>query len=372
MRIAQVSPLYESVPPTLYGGTERVVSYLTEELVRRGHVVTLFASADSRTAARLIPGPARALRLADGAPDPIAQHLAQLRRVLDHAREFDVIHNHMDYLGFPLSVMTTTPVVTTLHGRLDLPDLPAVFAAYRGVRAISISRAQRVALPGVDWRGVVHHGLPADGFPPGDGGGGYLAFLGRISIEKRLDSAIRVAEAAGMPLKVAAKIDPADRDYYRAEIAPMMGHPLVEFVGEIGDDAKPEFLGKAKALLFPIDWPEPFGLVVIEALACGTPVIARRRGSVPELLEHGLTGFVCEDEDEMIAAVRDVDRIDRAACRAAFAARFTVGRMAEDYLRVYRELGRGELGRGDRAGASRRATPVATLPFASSIAAAKR
>jgi glycosyltransferase involved in cell wall biosynthesis len=312
------------------------VSWLTEELVRRGHDVTLFASGDSHTAARLVPGPDRALRLAEGAPDPIAHHLAQLRRVVDHADEFDVIHNHMDYLGFPLTMMTRTPVVTTLHGRLDLPDLPAVFAAYRGARVISISRSQRVALPGVDWRGVVYHGLPAEPFMPGDGGGGYLAFLGRISIEKRLDSAIRVAEASGMPLKVAAKIDPADREYYRTEIEPMMHHPLVEYVGEIGDEAKAELLRKAKALLFPIDWPEPFGLVVIEALACGTPVIARRRGSVPELLEHGRTGFVCENEDEMVAAVRHLERIDRAACRAAFEARFTVGRMAEDYLCVYR------------------------------------
>src|SRR5688572_286413 len=353
MRIAQVAPLYESVPPTLYGGTERIVSFLTEELVRRGHDVTLFASGDSRTAARLVAGPERALRLDDRVVDPIAHHVAQLRRVLDRAGEFDVIHNHMDYLGCPLTAATRTPVVTTLHGRLDLPDLPAVFGAYRGIRAISISQAQRRPLPGVAWRGIVYHGLPVDRFPCGDGSGGYLAFLGRISPEKRVDSAIRVAEATGLPLKVAAKVDPHDSAYFVDEIEPLLRHPLVEFVGEIGDDAKATFLGNASALLFPIDWPEPFGLVVIEALACGTPVIARRRGSVPELLEHGRTGFICADEEEMIAAVRDVGRIDRAACRAAFATRFTVARMAEEYLGIYRsEMARMESSDGARRPAS--------------------
>jgi glycosyltransferase involved in cell wall biosynthesis len=298
--------------------------------------------------------------------DPIAHHVAQLRRVLDHADEFDVIHNHMDYFGFPLTTMTRTPVVTTLHGRLDLPDLPAVFAAYPGIGSISISRSQRRPLPGIEWLGTVYHGLPTDLFPAGDGRGGYLAFLGRISVEKRVDAAIRIADATGLPLKIAAKVDPHDQDYFATEIEPMLRHPLVEFIGEIGEREKADFLGRASALLFPIDWPEPFGLVVIEALACGTPVIARARGSVPELLDHGRTGFICANEEEMIAAVASVPRIDRAVCRATFEARFTAARMADDYLAIYRaEIASRESARRPM----RRPTAPGAMPTAASATA---
>ena len=334
MRIAQVAPLYESVPPRLYGGTERVVSYLTEQLVRWGHEVTLFAAGDAVTGARLVAGAPRSLRLDPAVIDPLAHHVAQLRRVIDCAHEFDIIHNHMDYLGFPLAASSPTPVVTTLHGRLDLPDLAPLFAAYPEVNLISISDAQRAFFPR-SGRGTVHHGLPRDLYARGDGAGGYLAFLGRISPEKRLDTAVRVAEAAGVPLKVAAKIDRVDRAYFEAEIRPLFASPLVEFVDEIGEAKKAGFLADARALLFPIDWPEPFGLVMIEALACGTPVIARRRGSVPEVIDHGVTGFVCDDEAAMVEAVAALGTIDRGRCRAVFEARFTAARMARDYLSIY-------------------------------------
>jgi glycosyltransferase involved in cell wall biosynthesis len=337
MRIAQIAPLYESVPPQLYGGTERIVSYLTECLVHEGHQVTLFATGDSRTRARLLAGAARPLRLARTF-DPLAYHVAQLRHVMDRASEFDVIHNHMDYLGFTLAVGSRIPVVTTLHGRLDLPDLPALFATYSDVDLISISDAQRAPLPAAQWRGTVHHGLPADLYRPGNGEGGYLAFLGRISPEKRLDSAIRVARRVGVPLRVAAKVDNADVRYFETEIQPLLREPEVEFIGELGESDKQRFLGDARALLFPIDWPEPFGLVMIEALACGTPVIARRRGSVPEVIAHGVTGFVCDDEDAMAEAVRRLDTVDRGTCRRAFEARFTAARMTRDYVRLYEAL----------------------------------
>jgi glycosyltransferase involved in cell wall biosynthesis len=337
MRIAQIAPLYESVPPHLYGGTERIVSYVTEGLVREGHQVTLFATGDSRTGARLVPGAPHSLRLA-AAFDPLAYHVAQLRHVIDRAPEFDVIHNHMDYLGFPLAVVSRTPVITTLHGRLDLPDLPALFATYADVDLVSISDAQRAPLPAARWRATVHHGLPVDLYRPGDGGGGYLAFLGRISPEKRLDSAIRVARRVGVPLRIAAKVDNADASYFEAEIKPLLREPEVEFIGELGESEKQRFLGDARALLFPIDWPEPFGLVMIEALACGTPVIARRRGSVPEVITDGVTGFVCDDEDAMAEAVSRVATIDRGTCRRTFETRFTVARMTRDYLRLYQAL----------------------------------
>ncbi len=334
MRIAQIAPLYERVPPRFYGGTERIVSYLTEGLVRCGHDVTLFASGDSRTAARLVPGAPRALRLDRKVEDPLMHHVAQLRRVIDRAAEFDVIHNHMDYLGFPLLAVTPTPIVTTLHGRLDLPDLPAVLAAYPEAALISISDAQRRPLPRAEWMATVPHGVPADLYPMGRGNGGYLAFLGRISPEKRVDAAIAVARAAGLPLRIAAKVDRVDVRYFEETIRPLLGCG-VEYLGEISGPAKARFLGEARALLFPIDWPEPFGLVMIEALACGTPVIARRRGSVPEVLEHGVTGFICDDEAAMVAAVRRIDGIDRAACRRSFERRFTVERMVGDYEQLY-------------------------------------
>ncbi len=337
MRIAQVAPLYERVPPRLYGGTERIVSYVTEGLVRRGHDVVLFASGDSKTRAELVPGSRRALRLDDHIRDPLAYHVAQLKHVIERAGEFDVIHNHMDYLSFPLLAVSPTPVITTLHGRLDLPDLRAVFSAYAEARLISISDAQRQPLPDADWVATVPHGVPADFYPVGRGRGGYLAFLGRISPEKRLDTAIAAARATGIPLRIAAKVDRVDVDYFETQIRPLFG-PGVEFLGEIGGATKAKFLGDARALLFPIDWPEPFGLVMIEALACGTPVVARRRGSVPEVLEHGVTGFVCDDEAAMITAVRNLDTIDRAACRRAFERRFTDDRMVGDYEQTFARL----------------------------------
>jgi glycosyltransferase involved in cell wall biosynthesis len=339
LRIAQVAPLFESVPPGLYGGTERVVSYLTEGLVRRGHEVTLFASGDSVTRARLVAGTPVALRSNAEVLDWVPYHIAQLRSVVDRAASFDVIHNHMDYIGFPMMAVTSTPVVTTLHGRLDLPDLPAVFGAYPEARLISISDAQRVPFADARWCATVHHGIPQSMCPLGRGDGGYLAFIGRISPEKCVDSAIRVARATGLPLKIAAKVDRADDEYFRATIQPLLRGD-VEFLGEIGGDDKARFLGDARALLFPIDWPEPFGLVMIEAMACGTPVIARRRGSVAEVLDEGVTGFVCDDEDEMIAAVRAVDTLDRAACRAVFMRRFTDERMVDDYERIYAAVAR--------------------------------
>jgi glycosyltransferase involved in cell wall biosynthesis len=346
VRIAQVAPLYESVPPRLYGGTERIVSHLTERLVERGHDVTLFAAADSTTRARLVPGAPRGLRLA-GVSDPLAYHIAQLRRVIDRASEFDVIHNHMDYLGLPLVACAPAAVLTTLHGRLDLADLDAVFAAFPDAELVAISAAQRAVRPSLRWRGVVHHGVPEALFRFGPGDGGYLAFLGRISPEKRLDSAIRVADAVGLPLKIAAKVDSADREYYERDIRPLLDRRAVEFIGEIAGAAKAEFLARARALLFPIDWPEPFGLVMIEALACGTPVVARRRGSVPEIVDDGLTGFVCDDEAEMITALRRLDDIDRRQCRRTFEARFSDVRMTASYLRAYADL----LGDGQRGAA---------------------
>ena len=334
VRIAQVAPLYESVPPHLYGGTERIVSYLTEELLRRGHEVTLFASGDSVTRARLVTGASRALRLDPTVVDPLPYHIAQIQRVAALARRFDVIHNHMDYIGLPLTALADTPVVTTLHGRLDMADLPIVFAAYPSAPLVSISDAQRGPLASANWYATVHHGLPVTSFAMGRGDGGYLAFLGRISPEKGIDAAIRVAAAAGLPLKIAAKIDRVDRAYCEETIRPLLGGH-VEFLGEIGGDDKVRFLGGARALLFPIDWPEPFGLVMIEALACGTPVIARRRGSVPEVVQDGVTGFVCDDEASMIEAVRRVDTINRATCRCVFESRFSDVRMVDDYERVY-------------------------------------
>jgi glycosyltransferase involved in cell wall biosynthesis len=340
LRIAQVAPLYERVPPALYGGTERVVSYLTEALVDRGHRVTLFASADSRTRARLVPAVPRALRLDADARDPLAPHVVQLAQVFERGEEFDVIHCHVDYLAFPFAHLVTTPTVSTLHGRLDLPHLRPLFRHFADVPLVSISDAQRGPVADLDltWAGTVHHGLPIERIPVGSGRGGYLAFLGRIAPEKRADLAIEVATRVGLPLRIAAKVDPVDRAYFEAEIAPLLRHPLVEYLGEIGDADKPAFLGEALALLFPVDWPEPFGLAVIEALACGTPVVARPCGAVPEILRHGRTGFLASTVEELSAAVRAVDRIDRAACRQEAKSRFSVERMAHDYEAIYASL----------------------------------
>jgi glycosyltransferase involved in cell wall biosynthesis len=340
MNIAQVAPLYESVPPQCYGGTERVVSFLTEELVRQGNEVTLFASGDSRTQAHLIAVCPRALRLDASCVDKLARHLILLERVFDQASCFDVIHFHCDYLHFPWSRRHRCCHVTTLHGRLDIPDLEPVYREFAGEPLISISDAQRRPLAWANWQGTVYHGLPEDLYHLHEKPGHYLAFLGRISPEKRVDRAIRIARRVGMPLKIAAKVDAADRDYYKNQIEPLLrkSGSLVEFIGEIGEGTKDEFLGNAYALLFPIDWPEPFGLVMIEALACGTPVIAYRNGSVPEVMDDGVTGFVVESMEQAVRAVERVVSLSRAECRRVFERRFSVRRMARDYLAVYRRL----------------------------------
>jgi glycosyltransferase involved in cell wall biosynthesis len=338
MRIAQVAPLYESVPPRYYGGTERIVSYLTEELVRLGHEVTLFASGDSQTKARLVAACPRSLRLDPECIDQLAHHIVMLERVQQRADEFDVIHFHVDYLHFPLSRRGDFANVTTLHGRLDIPDLVPLYEEYPDVPLISISDAQREPLPRVNWQATVYHGLPDDLYRYRPDAGTYLAFLGRISPEKRVDRAIEIAHQVGIPIRIAAKVDRIDRDYFDSVIEPMLHHPLVEFVGEIGEADKDEFLGDAQALLFPIDWPEPFGLVMIEAMACGTPVIAYRNGSVPEVMEEGRTGFIVEDLDDAVEAARRVPQLSRARCREIFEQRFTAARMARDYVDVYERL----------------------------------
>jgi glycosyltransferase involved in cell wall biosynthesis len=340
LRIAQVAPLYESVPPQLYGGTERVVSWLTEELVRQGHDVTLFASGDSVTAARLVAPVSRALRLDASCQDQLAPHLLLMEEVFRRRRDFDIVHFHCDYLHFPFSRRQRQPHVTTLHGRLDIPELPRLYREYGGEPVVSISDAQRRPLAWLNWQATVYHGLPRRLHTFRDGAGSYLAFLGRFSPEKRADWAIEIARRAGMPLKIAAKIDRADLDYYHEQIVPLMKRSasFVEFVGEIGIAAKDEFLGNAAALLFPIDWPEPFGLVMIEAMACGTPVIAFPKGSVPEVIEDGVTGFVVGDIAQAVAAVGQLGKLNRRRCRLAFEERFSDERMTRDYLGVYRRL----------------------------------
>jgi glycosyltransferase involved in cell wall biosynthesis len=338
MRIAQIAPLFESVPPQGYGGTERVVSYLTEELVRRGHEVTLFASGDSQTRARFIPCCPSALRLDAACTDAMAYHFAMLEKVQRRADEFDILHYHVDYLHYPFTVRHGRPNVTTLHGRLNIPELVPVYEEFPRMAVVSISDAQRAPLPWINWQGTVYHGLPPDLHTFSPGPGKYLAFLGRMSPEKRVDRAIVIARRAGMPLKIAAKVDRADRAYFDAKVKPLLTEPGVEFLGEIGGAAKDCFLGDARALLFPIDWPEPFGLVMIEALACGTPLIAWRNGSVPEIMTDGVTGYVVEDMDEAVRAVARLDRIDRRRCREVFEERFVVSRMTDNYLDVYRRV----------------------------------
>ncbi len=338
MRIAQVAPLHEAVPPKLYGGTERVVHYLTEELVRQGHEVTLFASQDSKTSARLVPCCERALRLNPSCRDRLAHHVLMLEKVAQMAEDFDIIHFHIDYIHFPLMRRLKVSHVTTLHGRLDIPDLYPLYREFAEMPVVSISNAQRAPLPFVNWVGTVYHGLPKDLYRFYARPGRYLAFLGRISPEKRPDRAIEIAEKAGMKLLIAAKVDEADRAYYEEVIKPLLKSPWVEFIGEIGDDEKNEFLGKAYALLFPIDWPEPFGLVMIEAMACGTPVIAWRCGSVPEVIEDGVNGFIVESIEEAVQAVEKVAGLKRLLCRKTFERRFSAERMARDYLRVYEKV----------------------------------
>jgi glycosyltransferase involved in cell wall biosynthesis len=345
VRIAQISPLYESVPPRLYGGTERVVAHLTDALVAEGHDVTLFASADSETAARLVPCSAQALRLSPGSVDALAHHVLMLERVCRAASRFDILHFHIDYLHFPFTRRCGWTSVTTLHGRLDIPDLQPIYDEFRDIPVVSISTAQRAPLPQARWMATVHHGVPLERYPFVERPEGYLAFLGRISPEKRVDRAIEIGRRAGLPVRVAAKIDRADRDYYEREIAALFDSAGVEFLGEIGDAEKPGFLGGARALLFPIDWAEPFGLVMIEALACGTPVIAWRGGSVAEVIEHGVTGFIVDSIDEAVAAVEAAGALDRRRCRLVAARRFSARRMARDYVRVYEALCRRARGR---------------------------
>ena len=340
MRIAQVAPLYEAVPPKLYGGTERVVSLLTEELVRRGHEVTLFASGDSVTSARLAAVSERALRLDAVSRDLLAADtIRQLDLVFGNARDFDIIHCHVDSFAYPFSGLVSTPTLHTVHGRLDLPYLTPIYRQFKHVPLVSISDAQRAPLAdiGVTWAGTVHHGLPPERFTFSPASGDYLAFLGRLSPEKQPDVAIEVAKRAGLPLRIAAKVDAADRQYFERVLAPLLDHPLIDFVGEIGDADKSAFLGRARALVFPIDWPEPFGLVMLEALACGTPVIARPCGSVPEIVRPGVNGFMATTVAELVDAVHRLDRVNRAECRRDFERRFSVSRMVDGYETLYRQ-----------------------------------
>ncbi|WP_024511516.1 glycosyltransferase family 4 protein [Bradyrhizobium sp. ARR65] len=341
MRIAQVAPLTEAVPPKLYGGTERVVHWLTEELVALGHDVTLFASGDSRTSAKLEATWPKALRLDGSVRDPYALHMVMLERVRRKCddEEFDFLHFHLDYYPWSLFMRQPTPFVTTLHGRLDLPEHQPVFDTFSSPPVISISNAQRRPVPQANWVRTIHHGLPENLLTPRPCSQDYLAVLGRIAPEKGVDRAIKIATRCGIPLKIAAKVDRADQDYYDQVICPLItGNPLVDYIGEITDVEKSEFLSGALALLVPIDWPEPFGLVMIEAMACGTPVIAYNRGSVPEIVEDGLTGFIVEDETSAVAVVSKVPQLSRAVIRQQFEARFTARRMALDYLAAYRGL----------------------------------
>jgi glycosyltransferase involved in cell wall biosynthesis len=339
MRIAQIAPLFESVPPRLYGGTERVVSYLTEELIRQGHQMTLFASGDSITSAELVPCTSRALRLDPNVRDPIPHYTLMLDNVRERAADFDILHFHIDYLHFPLFRSKAARTVTTLHGRQDLADHMPFYHRFSDMPLISISNAQRTPLRGAKFIGTVHHGLPLNLHKPsGTPTGGYLAFLGRISPEKRPDRAIAIARAAGLPLKIAAKIDKVDDTYFREVIAPLLEGTEVEFVGEINESAKTEFLGQAAGLLFPIDWPEPFGLVMIEAMACGTPVLAFPGGSVPEIIEDGLTGHIVSNIEEAVQAIPKLLALDRKAIRARFEQRFSSRRMASDYLKIYQTI----------------------------------
>jgi len=338
LRIAMVAPLFESVPPKLYGGTERVVAYLTDELVRQGHEVTLFASGDSHTAARLRPMSPCGLRLDPDCHDPLAHHVVMLDEVAEAAPGFDAIHFNIDYWHFPMSRRLGLPAITTLHGRLDIPDLLPLYRRFHDMPLVSVSDSQREPLRWANWAATIHHGLPAQlhSFQPALGS--YLAFLGRISPEKRPDRAIRIARRAGIPLKIAAKVDRVDQAYFDERIRPLLRDPGVEFIGEINEQEKTQFLGDAMALLFPIDWSEPFGLVMIEAMACGTPVVAWGNGSVNEVIDEGVSGYIVHDEDAAVAAVARCAGHDRRRCRQAFEERFTVERMARDYVAVYRGL----------------------------------
>jgi glycosyltransferase involved in cell wall biosynthesis len=337
MKIAQVAPLMEAVPPKFYGGTERVVAYLTDALVELGHEVTLFASGDSGTKAKLAPIWPRALRLDPSVHDYLAPVFMQLENVTRRAHEFDVIHSHLDYFGFASLRQIGAPAVTTLHGRLDLPELGPLYDVYDEMAVVSISEAQRQPLPHANYVATIHHGLPQNLLRKGPGGN-YLAFLGRISPEKAPDAAIRIAAQARMPLKIAAKVDKVDQEYFKTKIEPLLAGADVEFIGEIAEHQKSEFLGNAAALLFPIAWREPFGLVMIEAMACGTPVVAFDNGSVPEVLEDGVTGFIVRSEAQASDALRNIQALDRNRIRAEFDSRFTAQHMAQNYLKLYARL----------------------------------
>ena len=338
MRIAQVAPLVESVPPKHYGGTERIVAYLTEELVRLGHQVTLFASGDSVTSAELVPVYRRSFRQNKRATDYLSREVLLMDHVMQRADEFDVIHFHTGCLHYLISRHLTVPHVTTLHGRLDTPEMRRLYERFREMPMISISNAQRSPWPCANWQATIYHGLPQDLFRFHPEPGNYLAFLGRASPEKRVDRAIEIAKRVGIPLKIAAKVDPADRRYFKREIEPLLNDPHIEWLGEISDKDKDEFLGNAYALLFPIDWPEPFGLVMIESMACGTPVVAYAGGSVAEVMDDRVTGFVVNDMEQAAEAARRVGDLSRARCREVFDKRFTASRMASDYVNVYTRL----------------------------------
>lgn len=337
MKIAQVAPLFESVPPKLYGGSERVVSYLTEQLVKLGHDVTLYASGDSLTTAKLEPVVDTALRLGKF-EDPLAYYIMLLGRIAKQAHKFDIIHYHIDFLHFPFSRLLDIPHLTTLHGRLDLPILQPLYMNFNDMPVISISNSQRKPLPNANWLGTVYNGVPAETYTFQPNRGDYLAFLGRISPEKGIEQAIEIAIRSGMTLKIAAKIDKFDKEYYQSRIKPLLKHPLIDFIGEIDEFGKNAFLGNAYAVLFPIDWPEPFGLVMIESMACGTPVIAFRRGSVAEVIHHGETGFIVDNNNQAIEAVDKIHSISRYCCRYIFEKRFSAQCMTEAYLQVYDNL----------------------------------
>src|SRR6201991_4260695 len=342
MRIAQIAPLAESVPPKFYRGTERVVAWLVDELVELGHAVTLFASGDSRTRGSLHPVWPRALRLGRQRADPMAATALLLEAISKRAKDFDIIHAHIDWLHLPLLRRMGVPFLTTMHGRLDLPGLPDVIREFPEASFVSISDNQRLPLPDANWCGTVQHGLPTNLFRPSYGKGSYLAFLGRLTAEKGPEQAIHIARAARMPLRIAAKIPRAETAYFKKCLEPQIDGEDVRLIGEVNDATKQPFLAQAAALLFPIDWPEPFGLVMIEAMACGTPVIAYRSGSVPEVIDHGITGFVVSDEEEAIQAIGRLSELDRRRVRAQFERRFTSRRMAEEYLQFYQKLaGRG-------------------------------
>jgi glycosyltransferase involved in cell wall biosynthesis len=340
MRIAQIAPLAESVPPKLYGGTERVVAWLVDELVGLGHEVTLFASGDSRTRAKLHPVWPQALRLGRPRADPAAACAALLEALAEYANKFDVIHAHIDWMHLPLLRRLNVPFLTTLHGRLDLPGLPGLVRAFGTAPFVSISNNQRLSLGEAKWLGTVYHGLPADLFQPSYQGGGYLAFLGRLTADKGPEAAIRIARGAGMPLRIAAKLPRAERHFFKERLEPQIDGKEIQLVGEVNDETKQRFLAGAAALLFPINWPEPFGLVMIEAMACGTPVIAFRSGSVPEVIDDGITGFVVETEESAVQAIQRLDKLSRHEVRAQFERRFTAERMARDYLAHYGDLTR--------------------------------